>query len=134
MVTCSLWLPAYDGPDVEIARRRVRARNESLRGFCYAMQRICSRSPVALGEHKAIRYLLLGLKDEAAENALVAAQPQNLAHFYELVKALKMHKSDRGNSGSRYRRLVVGSDLSDPVIPLMEASGSADTRPSKLIL
>lgn len=84
---------------VVMARSRVRAPSESIRGFCYAMQRICARSPIPLDEPSVIRYMLLGLNDANAESALVAAQPATLEHFYELVRALEMHRMDRAPLG-----------------------------------
>ena len=81
---------------VEMARGRVRAPNESISCFCYAMQRICARSPIQLDERSIIRYMLLGLNDAGAENALVTAQPNTLENFYELVRSLEMHRVDRG--------------------------------------
>lgn len=81
---------------VKMARSRIRSLNESFSCFCYAMQRICVRSPIQLDERSVIRYMLLGLNDAGAENAFVAAQPNTLENFYELVRSLEMHRVDRG--------------------------------------
>lgn len=81
------------------------------------MQCICARSPIALDEQAIIRDILLDLNDDAAENALVAAQRQTLSHFYELLKALEMHRTDRGQSGSRRRGTIGSSEVTPSYIP-----------------